>query len=277
MAAGKAADAGSQSGFAVVRYNSDGSPDTTFAGTGKVITEIGIGDYANSVALQSDGKIVVAGDSYNSEHHYEIALVRYNADGTLDTTFNTTGKVTISVPSVSGVALSSKRVLIENGANGVAIQNDGKIVVAGFCSSNGIEQIAVVRFNPDGSLDRTFNGTGKVTTAIGKESRASSVALQTDDKIMVAGLSATGGKTSFALARYNADGTLDKMFNGTGKVVTAIANQPSSGYGGSGLAVQADGKIVVVGYCFTGSKNFAVARYDQNGILSTNRARRAGE
>jgi uncharacterized delta-60 repeat protein len=260
VAAGKAAQADSHSGFAVLRYNSDGSLDTTFGGTGKVITEIGNGDYANSLALQSDGKIVVVGDSYNPEHKYDIAVVRYNVDGSLDKTFNTTGKVTTAI---SG----------ENSANGVAIQKDGKIVVAGSCSTTGISQIAVVRYNPDGTLDANFNRTGKVTTAIGKESRASSVALQTDDKIVVAGLSTEGQKTRFALARYNADGTLDPVFNGTGEVITAIADKPRSGYGGSSLALQADNKIVVVGYCFTGSENFALARYDQNGKLDTNGGR----
>jgi uncharacterized delta-60 repeat protein len=255
IAAGKAAHADSNSGFALVRYNSDGRLDTSFAGTGKVITEFGIGDYATSLALQSDGRIVAAGDSYNKEHNYEIALVRYNVDGTLDTTFNTTGKVTTSIHGHSA-------------ANGVAVQSDGKIVVAGSCSSpDGSEIIAVARYNSDGTLDTTFNGTGMATSALGKESRANSVVLQTDGKIVVAGLSAAGSKTSFALARYNADGTLDPTFNGTGKVVTAMGDKRGSNYGGSGLALQTDGKIVVVGYCFTGSKNFAVARYDQNGKL----------
>lgn len=107
--------------FGVVRYNTDGSLDTIFNGTGKVVTQVGGGNFAGaaSVAIQADGKIVVAGIRYNCFcSDYSFALVRYNPNGTLDTSFNGTG---IVITSVAGKS---------DGASSVAIQSDGKIVVA---------------------------------------------------------------------------------------------------------------------------------------------------
>src|SRR5438309_1488545 len=134
-----------------------GDLDTTFNGTGKVITDFaGANDQAGSVALQSDGKIVVAGSS-DPGGNLDFALARYNADGSLDTTFGGTGKVTTDFGSR------------EDEGDSVAIQSDGKIVASGYSySQDGTSvRIAVVRYNTDGSLDPTFNGIGKVVTAIG--------------------------------------------------------------------------------------------------------------
>lgn len=176
--------------IALVRYTANGSLDGTFNGNGKVTTDIGtvIGadDYGQSVAMQSDGKIVVVGKPYNGSNN-DIAVVRYNANGSLDTTFNGTGKVTTAIGSASDQAY------------GVAVQTDGRIVVAGT-TTNSTPDFALVRYNTNGSLDTTFNGTGKTTTNFGGfEDIGYSVALQGDGKIVVAGT--TSGL--FAVARYN--------------------------------------------------------------------------
>jgi uncharacterized delta-60 repeat protein len=243
--------------FALVRYNTDGSLDTTFNTTGIVTTAIGASmDYGNAVAIQSDGKIVVAGESYTGANA-DFALVRYNTDGSLDTTFNTTGMVTTAI---GGGA---------DNANAVAIQADGKIVAAGY-SNNGTDlDFALVRYNTDGSLDTTFNTMGAVSTAIGPgDDYARAVAIQADGKIVAAGPSNNGADLDFAVVRYNTDGSLDTSFNTTGKVTTAIGTGEDND---GGVAIQADNKILVAGASYNGTDNdFALVRYNTDGSLDTN-------
>ena len=247
-------DNGSNTDFALVRYNPDGSLDTSFGGTGKVTTAVlSSNDFAHSVAIQPDGKIVAAGDSYNGAN-YDFALVRYNVDGSLDTSFGGTGKVTTAVLSSSDVA------------NSVAIQPDGKIVAAGYSYNGSNNDFALVRYNPDGSLDTSFGGTGKVTTAVLSDfDLAKSVAIQPDGKIIAAGYSWNGSNIDFALVRYNPNGSLDPSFGGTGKVTTAVLS--SNDYAHS-VAIQPDGKIVAAGQSWNGSNtDFALVRYNPNGSL----------
>jgi uncharacterized delta-60 repeat protein len=239
---------GSNDDFALVRYNADGSLDNTFDSDGKVTTAIGNGnDEGNSVAIQSDGKIVVAGYSYNGSDN-DFALVRYNADGSLDNTFDSDGKVTTAIGSGMDIGLS------------VAIQSNGKIVVAGYSYNGSDNDFALVRYNADGSLDSTFDSDGKATTAIGSgNDNGYSVAIQGDGKIVVAGSSNNGSNIDFALVRYNIDGSPDNTFDNDGKVTTAIGNGDDVG---ESVAIQSDGKIVVVGYSYNGSNNdFALVRY----------------
>jgi uncharacterized delta-60 repeat protein len=245
--------------FALVRYNSDGSLDTAGFGTGgKVTTAIGtIFDEGYSAAVQSNGKIVVAGWSYNGSN-YDIALVRYNTNGSLDTTgFGTGGKVTTAIGSGDDQAYS------------VAIQPDGRIVVAGLSLVGANDDFAVVRYNSDGSLDGTFGSGGKVTTAIGPgHDYGQSVAIQTNGKIVVAGYSWNSSLTywDIALVRYNANGSLDTTGFGTGgKVRTPIGGGYNAGYS---VAIQSDGKIVVAGNSFgTYYNDFTLVRYDSTGSL----------
>ena len=169
----------------------DGDLDTTFDSDGKVTTAIGSGnEQALSVAIQSDGKIVAAGRSSNGSND-DFALVRYNTDGTLDTTFDSDGKVTTAIGSGTETAYS------------VAIQSDGKIVAAGFSFNGSNNDVALVRYNTDGTLDTNFDSDGKVTTDIGSyNDYARSVAIQSDGKIVVAGFSNNGSNDDFALVRY---------------------------------------------------------------------------
>ena len=222
--------------FAVVRYNASGSLDTSFDGDGKLITAFATDGVGHDVAIQSDGKIVVAGYTYSGSSN-DFAVVRYNTDGSLDTSFGAGGKAITDFGSVGDHGYS------------VALQSDGKIVVAG---GTGGYSFALARYNTDGSLDTSFDGDGRVTTAIGSSSVGYGVAIGPDGKIVVVGESGTGNY-GFAVARYNSDGSLDTSFDGDGRVTTAVGS-PSRG---RSVAIQSDGKIVVAGESGTGNYNVA--------------------
>ncbi|MGH2651195.1 MAG: delta-60 repeat domain-containing protein, partial [Actinomycetota bacterium] len=247
---------GSDFAFAVVRYNPNGSLDAGFGSGGKVTTDIGSGDdFAEAVAVASDGKILVAGESDNGPNS-DFSLVRFNPDGSLDTTFDTDGKVLTDFQGG------------DDGALGMAIQSDGKIVAAGDSFQDQDSDFALARYNSDGSLDPSFGGDGKVTTDIGSDDdSAFGVALQGDGKIVAAGSSfdVALGTFDFALARYNQNGSLDPTFAGDGTATTAVG----SGFDEAAyVAVQADGRIVAAGESASGtSSDFALARYRPDGTL----------
>ena len=244
--------------IALVRYNADGSLDTSFNGTGKVITAVGDGDcHGEGLALQSDGKIVVAGYSFNpsGKNRAEFTVLRYNADGTLDTGFGESGNVTTEIGRNS------------DSANSVALQSDGKIVVAGYTFAPGNNDFAIARYNANGTLDTAFNGTGKATADFSKLDYGRGVAVQSDGKIVVAGDAAHGDGRTFAVARFNANGTPDLSFNKTGKATTDFGSGNAEA---RGVAVQSDGKIVVAGFASTdGTEKSALIRYNPDGTLDT--------
>jgi uncharacterized delta-60 repeat protein len=244
--------------IALVRYNADGSLDTSFNGTGKIITAVGDGDcHGEGLALQSDGKIVVAGYSFNpiGKNRAEFTVLRYNADGTLDTGFGESGKVTTEIGRNS------------DSANSVALQSDGKIVVVGHTFAPGNNDFAIARYNENGTLDTAFNGTGKATADFSKLDYGRGVAVQSDGKIVVAGDASHGDGRTFAVARFNVNGTPDLSFNKTGKVTTDFG---SSNAEARGVAVQSDGKIVVAGFASTdGTEKSALIRYNPDGTLDT--------
>ncbi len=238
---------GSKGAMAVARFNSDGSPDTTFNVTGQLIAPAGTDSASGtSVVVQPDGAILVGGSSNPSAGGGHMAVWRFHADGTTDTTFGGTGEVTTVVGTGS------------SGAS-MALQRDGRIVLAGSATVNAAGNIAVVRYNGDGSLDTTFNTTGKATTQVsGSASTGSSVVVQADGKIAVAGTAVLGGQDDIALVRFNANGSLDTTFNITGWVTTDLGGFDL----GQGLALQRDGKLVVVGKSGLGNYDFAVLRYN---------------
>ncbi len=238
--------------------------DSTFGSAGRATTTFSSGfdiDSAKSTAIQSDGKIVVAGYGLVAGLT-QFALARYNTNGTLDTTFDSDGKVSTAIGTTGSAA------------NSIAIQNDGKIVVAGYANNGSNYDFAVVRYNANGSLDATFDGDGKLLTSIGaSDDYASSVAIQPDGKVVVFGDSVGGTKSDVALSRYNSNGTLDTSFSGDGKVTISIGNNYDYGGGDRSLALQSDGKIVVVGLSNSLSNNnqsdFAVVRFNSNGTLDS--------
>ncbi|MCP4047487.1 MAG: hypothetical protein GY732_16035, partial [Gammaproteobacteria bacterium] len=247
--------AGSLNDFTVIRYNADGSLDTGFGG-GDGITQtdlFGAGqhDYAMSVAIQADGKILLSGASLGGVTSYDFVLARYNTDGTLD----------------SGFGGGNGYVMTEIGGDdqgySTLVQTDGKIVVIGFTDND----VALVRYNSDGTLDTGFDGDGKVITDIaGNNDVAFTGALQTDGKILVAGYSSNGVDNDFMLLRYNTNGSLDTSFGGgDGITTTAIGSGDDRAWS---LALQADGKIVLAGQSHNGSDDdFAYVRYNSDGTL----------
>jgi len=230
----------------VARFDASGQLDTTFDLDGYLNTDFdGSGDYARAVAVQIDGKIVVAGlATASATGKTDFALARYNDDGTLNLNFGTGGKVT--TPFEAGN---------NEYASGIALQPDGKIVAAGescgFLASLGQYcGFAVARYNPDGTLDEGFATAGKALTlffdlvGVANEARATSVAIQDDGSIVVGGYIRYGGVTRhFALARYTAAGTLDQGFGSGGRVITAFGGDDW----GQAVAIQEDGKILVGG------------------------------
>ena len=256
VAAGGAFGAAGDNNFAMTRLNPDGSIDASFGTGGKVSEDLNSGsnDEAISVAIQNDGKIIACVGQAVSQTADWI-VVRYNSDGTPDAGFGIGGKVTTDFFGD------------DDGAGKIAIQNDGKIVVAGYAGfPNGINDFAVARYNPDGSPDATFGIGGKVTTDFfGESDSAFAVVIQNDGKILTAGLATPNiFDVDFALVRYNSDGTLDGSFGVGGLVTTDF-------FGGldsvRSVVLQCDGKILAAGTAYDNAADFALARYDTNGIL----------
>ena len=240
-------------------FAAPGDLDTSFGVGGQLVTAVGVSDSgANDVALQSDGKLVAVGYSRNGSNN-DFAVVRYNADGTLDTAFGGTGKV---VTDFGGT---------NDSANGVAVQSDGKIIVVGTVSTASTGLFALARFHPDGSLDTSFGvaGTGRVTTTIGFSStatKAEGVKIQPDGKILVVGHAHTIDTQDFIVMRYHGDGTLDNGF-GTGGVVSTRLESPHVHEDiALDLALNSDGKILVGGHR-TGplSGGYKVTVYNSDG------------
>lgn len=229
--------------FALVRYNRDGTLDMSFGSGGKVLTTMGEGT-ARALVIQNDGKIVVAG--------YSIApalllLVRYNNNGSLDTTFGSGGIVQSAVGQRAA-------------ALAVALQEDGRIVAAGYSYNGSGNDFLLIRFHGNGTLDSTFGSGGIVTTRttayLITGSEVSSVAIQTDGRIVAAGGS--------YLIRYNSDGSLDSTFGIDGKVVTGSYYEQTSG-----VTIESGNKILAAGtsYDGIGSYDFALTRYNNDGSL----------
>ena len=241
VAAGNATFSGVQR-FAIVRYNTNGSLDNTF-GTGGIVTTAipGSGaDGAGAVAIQSDGKIVAAGYTFNTT--LDFAVVRYNANGTLDTSFDTDG---IAIAPI-GVG--------NDVASAIVIQTDGKIVLAGRALIGAVKNFGLARFNANGTLDNTFDTDGVTITAFGTtDSEIKSIAIQTDGKILAVG----SGSDGFALARYNTNGSLDNTFDVDGKIT-------SDAGAGKGVVIQSDGKILAATAL---NKVFGLVRYAADGTL----------
>jgi uncharacterized delta-60 repeat protein len=254
-------EAGGPIGFALARYNSDGSLDTTFDGDGKVITyfsQIGLSSsFAYDVALQPDGKIIAAGSMFPNGSTEDFALARYNANGSLDTTFDGDGKLTTPVGSFN------------DRAQAVAIQTDGKIVAAGYTYQGSSDhEYALTRYNPDGSLDTSFDDDGKLRTLFSNFSdAANAVSIQADGKIVAIGESVTATGKAFSMARYNPNGSLDTAFDGDGKVLTTVIN--GSNNIAKAVAIQTDGKIITAGYSgsSSGPDDFTLIRYNGDGSL----------
>ncbi len=238
--------------FSIVRYNTDGTMDNTFGTNGIVNTNINDAAFANSITLQSDGKIIAAGFS-SVGGISKIAIARYNTDGTLDISFGDNGIVLKSVGANSVTITSTK------------VQQDGKILAAGHYFNGSNEDFFLSRFNTDGTYDTDFGHDGIVITQVGASyDYAYSMVVQNDGKIILAG---SGFQTNddYALVRYNSDGTIDNTFGINGKVFTQVGTSTDVA---KSVLLQDDGKIIAAGYSYNGANyDFSIARYDTNGLL----------
>ena len=241
--------------FALARYNNNGSLDSSFDTDGKVTAGF---DYAlaQDIAIQSDGKIVVAGQGYDDLGAQSIILARFNSSGSLDTSFDTDGKV------ITGIGFG----------HALAIQSDGKLLVTGTRDTGTPldSEIVLARYNTNGSLDTTFDSDGYLTNNPGSYPDAgTSIILQPDGKILVGGYSYPNEfEPDYALIRYNADGSLDTSFSGDGIVITSFSN---NGDYGAGVALQPDGKIIFAGssYGIAPYLSAVLMRFNNNGTFDT--------
>ncbi len=250
--------------FCSIRYRANGTLDTSWgsAGTGKVITPVGgSDDFAQAITLQTDGKVLIAGECYDAIGLRKMCTLRYLANGTLDTTWGGAG---------TGIVVTSVGSVGSDTAHAVVVQPDGKVLVAGYCDNSGNANFCAVRYLGNGTLDTSWNGTGKVVTSISagaNDDRAYAMALQADGKVLLAGECDNGVHQEFCAVRYLTNGTLDTGWNGTGKVVTSIDSNDDEA---KAIAVQPDGKVLLAGYCSNGTdRDFCSARYQTDGTLDT--------
>ena len=238
-----------------------GNLDTTFNLTGKATTDFSNGsDGATALIIQHDGKIVTCGWSQIS-NNYNFALVRYNTDGSLDTTFGGTGKVNQDFAGGFDQALC------------LAQQIDDKIVAAGGVMHNGVEEISLMRFNTDGSLDTSFGVFGKVNTPVSTaDAGANSIAILPDGRFVVCGICTTlSGGHDIVVVRYTLNGSVDYSFGTNGMTITDV-NSFSDDYPFS-IKLQDDGKILVGGASGVDPVfDFVTLRYDSTGALEIGRA-----
>lgn len=251
--------------FGLARFNTNGTLDTSFDTEGLVAIDTGgVQDIPNAVAVHTDGKIAVAGTRQNAD----FQVMRFNANGSLDTTFDG-----------DGILQTDMGTSIET-AYGVAFQSDGKIVAAGGTNNfvtNAPGDFALARYNVNGSLDTTFDGDGKVFTDFGgrpegPSENAQAIAIQGNGRIVVAGQTAdpvTTTKWDFAAVRYLTNGSLDTSFDGDGKAVREVVGISSPGVTGDvqvdDVAIAPSGEIVIAGWSWPAGFSETIVRFQGDG------------
>lgn len=242
--------------FALVRYNTDGSLDPTFGGDGLVTNNYGDdNDRIHALLIQPDGKLVAAGQ-VGTTTGLDFALARYNADGSLDTSFGSGGWVVTDFYGDDDFGQALTR------------QPDGKLLLAGYVTNGSEYDFALVRYNADGSLDSTFSGDGRVVTDFIGDDEGHAVAWRGDGNILVAGWTFNGTDDDIAVACYTSNGSLDTVFDGDGRLVANL-----SGFDDhvTAIGIQPDSKLLLAGSVNTldGNFDFVLARYLPTGILDS--------
>jgi uncharacterized delta-60 repeat protein len=233
--------------IALARLNTDGSLDNTFSNDGLLTHIFGASDFCNAIALQPDGKIIIAGNSGSPVVGQHFSVFRFNSNGTIDPTFNTG-----SVSTYIGV---------ESGALSVAVQNDGKIVLAGRTTDGVYSDAALLRYDANGVLDPTFDSDGiKTITLDPYEDYFTKVEALSNGKLLVGGVS----NIEFALVRLNANGSLDNTFSGDGIIEADMNDSFDELYD---FAIDANGKIVAAGHSLYNIYDIAVLRFNANGTF----------
>ncbi len=256
LLAGTCSDLGSND-FCVFRFNADGSIDATFgpgATEGSVITPIGSGDdRVQAMLTQPDGKIVVAGTCNNGVDS-DFCAARYLPNGTLDASFGGGGKLITAFSNRDDVV------------NAMALQADGKLLLAGYCNNGVTDDVCALRYEINGTVDASFGVSGKLIVVVGSSvSVAYAVTLQSDGKLLIAAQCFTGSKVDFCTLRYNANGTLDTSFGGGGTLVTSVGT--GNDYV-TAMMLQSDGKLILAGHCaVSGQLDFCAVRTTAAGAL----------
>ena len=245
---------GAHPDFAVARFLPNGSPDNEFSKDGRVTVNLGGSDYAFDLALQSDGKIVVAGER-DTKTENTFALARLLPKGGLDKDFG----------GGDGIVLTDfgKRY---QGANALVVYPNGNIAVGGFASNGSTGRWAIARYGPRGVLDKTWGKDGRVTVDLSPSDESiRDLLFVPGGKLIGVGYAESGLTPKFAIARFRPKGDLDPGFGNKGVNLTDVSKGSDIGYG---AALQPDGKIVVVGYANDGGKaDWGLARYGVNGHL----------
>jgi len=249
--------------WTLARYNINGTADGSFGNNGFVDTSINgsMLQLIQNIIIQPDGEIVAIGFATIGSNSDDVTVARYNTNGSLDTTFgNGNGYVTTPI---------STSVTPNDRGKAVILQPDGKIVVLAEFDAGGHDEIALLRYNSDGTLDSTFGTGGIVRTQIGGSDGARDIALQSDGKIVVTGTTNLNTLSDTYVARYNTDGTLDTSFGTSGIVVHSFSNGND---GANSLLLLPNGKILLGGYDDTGitnGTNFALMEFNSNGTVDT--------
>ena len=302
--------------FALTRYNADGTVDSSFGTDGTVITAVnGNNEAAHALAVQDDGRIVVVG-SYTPTASTDSIVLRYNADGTLDNTFDGDGMAMFSLSATSSdvlrdVAIDSNGNIVATGygsvsgderayvirlttngsldsgfasggvfeyatagedvrANALALTSDGGITIAGSETRAGVTDAFVLRLLDNGMPDASLNGSGVATLVFsGANGSANALAIDGQGRIVLAGTTDLSGSGDTYVWRLEADGSPDATFGSSGTGIALVAaGSPFEGV--SDVAIQSDGRIVVVGNAYNGSNNdISVIRFTQSGQLDT--------
>lgn len=243
----------------IVRYNDDGSLDTTFDGDGIVIVDTGQTDRAYAVAIQGDGKIVVGGYYYAGVKRNYL-LVRLNADGSLDADFDGDSG------TGNGIVIKDLNVNLNDGIYDIALSGTKIVATGSYYNSDGLGPFAVTRFNADGTLDAGFDGDGIAELDLSPTNTnwAEGVAVEADGDVIVAGsTNIPGTGRDFFAIRFTSAGVIDGTWNGGNATINDIGSNNDLAYD---VALQGDGKVVVAGYS---NDNVVVVRYNTDGTLDT--------
>ena len=272
LVAGSSANSAGNTDMVIWRFNADGTLDTTFNGSGIVVHDSAAGgacnDSGNAVAVDSQGRILVAGNSTNSAGNTDMVIWRFKADGTLDTTFNGSG-IVVHDSAAGGAGNDS--------GNAIAVDSQGRILVAGSSTNSaGNMDMVVWRFNANGTVDTAFSGDGIVvneSTAGGTGSDSgNAIAVDSQDRILVAGSSPnSAGNRDMVIWRFTLNGALDTTFNSKGFVVHNGAAGGNGDDSGNAVAIDTQGKILVAGSSANsaGNADMALWRFTSTGTLDT--------
>ena len=243
------------SDFIAARFDTSGKFDLSFGDKGVRVTDAGSEtDVLSSVAIQTNGKIVAGGQTSRGGIN-QFAMIRYDKDGTIDSSYGSQGLVITNFGGACNI-------------NSIALQTDNKVVAAGTFNNGSTTDFAIARYLKNGALDTTFNENGEVTSNFGNSDNAISVAIDTTGKIIVGGYYTDPSDNShFEIARYTANGSLDPSFNGSGVTGTTFGSNREYL---SAIALQSNGEIIAGGNVFGAQSSYselAFARFNVDGSI----------